>query len=114
MATRGSEVAETLLENPIAFPDGSIFERIRPIIDFRRDPNEARILYLCRRLSNRSAVSDENSGEEECIVKIKVQYVIAALRATRNDELTPLDCPHYHLNINKHRYLVQVYMLLQS
>lgn len=54
--------------------DGTRFERLRPITDYRRDPGEARILYLCRR-----AVIDTANGygndDGDLVMKVKVQYV---------------------------------------
>ena len=41
---------DDFLENVVEFPDGSRFERLEAITDFRKDPGEARILYLCRRV----------------------------------------------------------------
>ena len=74
-------VADRLLENPVSFPDGQCFERLRPITDFRKDPNEARILYLCRRTRNATSTFDDtnnangHSEEDDFVMKVKVQYV---------------------------------------
>lgn len=67
--------ADRLLDPIVGFPEiDSAFERIRPITDFRKDDNEARILYLCRRLQPDG--KDLNGGDEKSnlyILKCKVQ-----------------------------------------
>ncbi|KAK3670088.1 hypothetical protein LTR78_010028 [Recurvomyces mirabilis] len=52
--------------------DGHHYERQRSITDYRRDPGEARILYLCRR-SSISASSSDDSEQQTFIMKVKVQ-----------------------------------------
>lgn len=51
----------------VHFENGSDFERQQPITDFRRDPGEARILFICR------PVGGHASDGEPCIMKIKAQ-----------------------------------------
>ncbi|KAK5739422.1 hypothetical protein LTR17_005327 [Elasticomyces elasticus] len=50
--------------------DGKSYERLEPMTDYRRDPGEARILYLCRPNPKDGAKSDDL-----CVMKVKVQYV---------------------------------------
>jgi hypothetical protein len=62
---------EDFLEDIVEFPDGSRFERLPAITDFRKDPGEARILYLCKRIDP----NDVDSGQaEEYVMKIKAQW----------------------------------------
>jgi hypothetical protein len=64
------------LDQTIKFSDGTSFERLDPITDFRQChgvvPPERRILYRCRRLSP-SSDTPSNGGQEHFIMKIKVQ-----------------------------------------
>ena len=64
------------LDKTIEFSDGTRFERLDPITDFRQChgvlPPERRILYRCRRLSPPSDASSHNDQEQH-IMKIKVQ-----------------------------------------
>jgi len=75
---------ETFLDSIVSFPDGSTYERLRPITDYRRDPGEARILFICKR----KCIHDSRSGiatsedDRELIMKIKVQYVTLLQVAT--------------------------------
>ena len=49
------EDADCILDAVVEFPDlNAAFERIRPITNFRKDDDEARILYLCRRVEQGS------------------------------------------------------------
>lgn len=63
------------LAQAIEFSDGTSFERLDAITDFRQChgvvPPERRILYRCRRLS--SSDIPNNGDEEQYILKIKVQ-----------------------------------------
>lgn len=63
---------EDFLDKAVAFQDGSIFERTRPITDFRKDPGEARILYICRRTSTGS--TGGANKDHEFVMKIKAQW----------------------------------------
>ena len=71
------EDADRLLETIVEFDNGLLFERIRPITDFRKDDTEARILYICRRLDPGAQTVDELSqtdGKDDLFVlKCKVQ-----------------------------------------
>ena len=64
------------LDKEITSSNGTSYERLDPITDFRQChgvvPPERRILYCCRRLSS-AAPATPNDGQEECIMKIKVQ-----------------------------------------
>ncbi|KAK3050098.1 hypothetical protein LTR09_008753 [Extremus antarcticus] len=62
---------EDFLESTIEFPDGSQFERLHAITDFRKDPGEARILYLCKRVDSNGTDEDR---ENEYVMKIKAQW----------------------------------------
>jgi len=111
-------VTETLLENPLVI-DGSHFELIRPITDFRRDPNEARILYICRKVSNAATCDathrEEGSQDDEYVVKIKVQYVICLPRhGHRTLAHRTAGCHRYPLSINRHHCLAQANTLPPS
>jgi hypothetical protein len=63
------------LDQTIKFIDGTSFERLDPITDFRQChgviPPERRILYRCRRLTSSPAPHRED--QEQYILKIKVQ-----------------------------------------
>ncbi|GAB1744636.1 hypothetical protein NU219Hw_g2032t1 [Hortaea werneckii] len=59
-------VPDTFLAKTIDF-NGTQYERLEPITDFRRDPCEARILYTCRMISPQNA--------EELILKVKVHIM---------------------------------------
>lgn len=61
---------EDFLAEIVDFPDGSRFERLPAITDFRKDPGEARILYECRRLG---ADGSEDDGKGY-IMKVKAQW----------------------------------------
>src|ERR1700761_1394235 len=62
---------EDFLDETVEFPDGSRFRRLRAITDFRKDPGEARILYICKRIDT----DDTDGGHEtEYVIKIKAQW----------------------------------------
>ena len=72
------EDADRLLESIINFPDiNAVFERVRPLTDFRKDDDEARILYICRRTKTDGlelkGESREDSKDELYVLKCKVQ-----------------------------------------
>lgn len=69
------EDADRLLDPIVDFPEvDSAFERIRPITDFRKDDNEARILYICRRIQPaRPRLTGEDDLGNLHILKCKVQ-----------------------------------------
>ncbi|KAK5110818.1 hypothetical protein LTR62_005529 [Meristemomyces frigidus] len=81
--------------NPDSFLDrvieinGYHYERSQAITDYRRDPGEARVLYLCRR-----AADDEpwkpDAKEQTFIMKVKVQV---PPRPASNDATEPLPGP---------------------
>ena len=60
---------DDFLESIVQFPDGSRFERLEAITDFRKNPGEARILYLCRRID-----PDSPDHEERLVMKVKAQW----------------------------------------
>jgi hypothetical protein len=63
------------LDQTIEFSDGTSFERLHSITDFRQChgvvPPERRILYRCRRLSPPQTTTDQ--PDEQYILKVKVQ-----------------------------------------
>lgn len=65
---------DAFLDQVVEFPDGTQFERIHPITDYRRDPGEARILYICKRAQANPGSATGDTGRE-FVMKIKVQYV---------------------------------------
>lgn len=69
MASRGLESTTTgdpnaFLPESVDF-DGTTYQRLGAITDFRRDPGEARILYSCRLKGDRD--------EHNYILKVKAQ-----------------------------------------
>ena len=62
---------ESFLEETVEFPDGSRFQRLHAITDFRKDPGEARILYICKRIFPNDT---DNVNEEEYVMKVKAQW----------------------------------------
>ena len=64
---------EDSLEQQVEFPDGSVFERLRPITDLRKDPGEGRILYICKRIKGPGS-SVESDQDDELVMKIKAQW----------------------------------------
>jgi hypothetical protein len=78
------------LDKTLTFPDGTSYQRLEPITDFRQchgaTPPERRILFRCRRVIPPGGATSENDSsngnnhdddndkeEEEYILKIKVQ-----------------------------------------
>lgn len=51
--------------------NGIRYERAEPITDYRRDPGEARILYLCHLVSSERPDARLDEGY---VMKVKVQY----------------------------------------
>ena len=93
---------EAFIDKTIEFPDGSKFERLAPITDFRKDPGEARMLYTCRQVA-----PDHNN--KEFVLKVKAQwpgpqqlihegpspYTAAELKALESyRELNTIGVPH--------------------
>lgn len=69
-----AEDADGLLDRVVVFPEiNAAFERIRPITDFRKDDNEARILYICRRVKPDGQNGNVDGAEDLYILKCKVQ-----------------------------------------
>lgn len=69
---------DEFLDTVIHFDDGTSYERLQPITDYRRDPGEARILYICRKVSrgrDGAGVAPQTSEGEEFVMKVKVQSV---------------------------------------
>jgi len=64
---------DSFLAQVIHFDDGTSYERLRPITDYRRDPGEARILYICRKVESVRNVPLPSSQDAEYVMKIKVQ-----------------------------------------
>jgi hypothetical protein len=62
------------LDKILTFPDGTSYQRLEPITDFRQchgvTPPERRILFRCRRVAQESSSQHK---EEEHILKVKVQ-----------------------------------------
>ncbi|KAK5720234.1 hypothetical protein LTR15_007507 [Elasticomyces elasticus] len=67
MDSTGLANPEAFLERVIAI-NGKSYERLEPMTDYRRDPGEARILYLCRPNSE-----DGTKSDDLCVMKVKVQ-----------------------------------------
>jgi hypothetical protein len=72
------------LDQILTFPDGTSYQRLEPITDFRQchgvTPPERRILFRCRRIASSEGASstpenpsNESKEDDECILKIKVQ-----------------------------------------
>lgn len=71
-----AEDADRLLDPIVQFPEiDSVFERVRPITDFRKDDSEARILYICRRVQPKGTIVNVEDKNNLYILKCKVQYV---------------------------------------
>jgi len=64
---------EAFLDRVLDF-DGNYYERLIAMTDYRRDPGEARILYLCRRLVAGGASMVVTDSEETFVMKVKIQY----------------------------------------
>lgn len=99
---------EDFIDKHVEFPDGSIFERLAPITDLRKDPGEGRIVYNCLRISGQASPIETRSGGE-LVLKVKAQwpgpqnliyegpseYTLAELKALqRFAELNTSDVPH--------------------
>jgi hypothetical protein len=99
------------LDKTLTFPDGTSYQRLEPITDFRQchgaTPPERRILFRCRRVipprapSENDSSNDNNHGdndndnkeeeeeeEEELILKIKVQIPDDPSTTTTNNSQT--------------------------
>lgn len=63
---------EDFLERIVEFPGGTQFERLEAITDFRKDPGEARILYLCWQKKPGPDLSEREN--ETFVMKIKAQW----------------------------------------
>jgi hypothetical protein len=65
------------LDKTITLNNGTSFERLEPITDFRQchgvTPPERRILYRCRRLSPLTPPPSDDKEEETYILKLKIQ-----------------------------------------
>ncbi|KAK5123906.1 hypothetical protein LTR85_002102 [Meristemomyces frigidus] len=80
---------EEFLDTIVEFNKGTSYERLQPITDYRPDPGEARILYICRQTQggrNRS----QDSDDEEFVMKIKIQV---PPRPASTDPTAPLSGP---------------------
>ncbi|KAK4897550.1 hypothetical protein LTR27_004694 [Elasticomyces elasticus] len=75
---------ETFLDRVVNI-DGKSYERLEPMTDYRRDPGEARILYLCR-----PNPEDDAKSNETCVMKVKVQV---PPRSASDDPTEPLPGP---------------------
>jgi hypothetical protein len=72
------EDADRLLEPIVDFPEvGALFERIRPLTDFRKDDDCARVLYVCRRIKadglEVKGENQEDGTDDLYVLKCKVQ-----------------------------------------
>jgi hypothetical protein len=81
------------LEEILTFPDGTSYQRLEPITDFRQchgvTPPERRILFRCRRVTSPEEPSsaDESKGGES-ILKVKVQIPDYQSTTTANNGQT--------------------------
>lgn len=78
------EHAESLLDEVITFDDDRCFRRLAPITDFRKDRDEARILFLCSREMNDQATNashQELEQQQEYVMKVKFQYITVFIPA---------------------------------
>lgn len=68
------------LPKVVDFSEGKSFEIIRPLTDFRKchdgKPLEARVVFICKEVSSEHA----QHGNEEFVMKVKVQYERTSLR----------------------------------
>ncbi|CZT13531.1 uncharacterized protein RAG0_17028 [Rhynchosporium agropyri] len=82
MTSLGLTVADAdgILDKVQVFDDGSRYERLRPITDFRKDIGVARILYLCRRDPNDLNSTEDEEAEETLVMKVKVQVPCAEMK----------------------------------
>ncbi|KAG4429664.1 hypothetical protein IFR05_014851 [Cadophora sp. M221] len=70
--------ADAILEKIVTFEDGSRYERLKPVTNFRKDDGVARILYFCRRASDESSQNEQ--GDETFIMKVKFQIPCAEMK----------------------------------
>jgi hypothetical protein len=88
------------LDQTIKFSDGTSFERLDPITDFRQChgvvPPERRILYRCRRLSP-SSDTPPHEEQQHFIMKIKVQ-----IPEPTDTNHPPSDSQHSHSDATSH------------
>ncbi|KAK0821656.1 hypothetical protein LTR57_012930 [Friedmanniomyces endolithicus] len=80
---------EAFLDRVLDF-DGNYYERLIAMTDYRRDPGEARILYLCRRLVAGGASMVVTDSEETFVMKVKIQV---PPRPASDDPREPLPGP---------------------
>lgn len=70
-----NDAVPAFLDRVINFPEGSSYEIVRPLTDFRKchdgTPAEARVVVICRLISP----SSQHDAGEEFVMKIKVQLV---------------------------------------
>lgn len=70
-----SPASPEFIDRTVDFPDGATYNLLHPLTDYRAchvgTPLEARILYMCKR--------SESDGDQEFVMKVKVQYVILSL-----------------------------------
>lgn len=68
------EDADRILDPVVEFPEiNAVFERVRPITDFRKDDEEARVLFLCRRVKPDGQQLNGDGKDDLYILKCKVQ-----------------------------------------
>jgi hypothetical protein len=108
------------LDQTLTFPDGTSYQRLEPITDFRQchgvTPPERRILFRCRRvvvspeesISKAPSNNEKNNNEEEeeeYILKIKVQIpddpnttttTISTTTSPALETITPPSIPTSH------------------
>lgn len=70
------------LEKAVLFPDGTSYELLKPLTNFRSchdgTPAEARIVFTCRRTDQNSVQQRHQNGdlgEDQFVMKVKVQYL---------------------------------------
>ncbi|KAK0100931.1 hypothetical protein ONS95_007374 [Cadophora gregata] len=59
------------LDTVVTFPDGSRYERLEPITNFRKDDDTARILYRCRRRAD--GLLQSEGCDDIYVMKVKFQ-----------------------------------------
>jgi len=70
--------ADAILDKVVTFPDGSRYERLEPMTNFRKDEGIARILYCCRREPHLLAPNDK--ADDIFVMKIKFQVPSAEIK----------------------------------
>ncbi|PVH83661.1 hypothetical protein DL98DRAFT_569424 [Cadophora sp. DSE1049] len=70
--------ADAVLDKVVTFPDGSRYERLESMTNFRKDDGIARILYRCRRKSD--GLSQTKQVVETFVMKVKFQVPCAEIR----------------------------------